>query len=77
MLVLGVTGDVGAGKSTVSQIWKSLGATIIDADALAHEAGKTPQCFVGQVSVGEPRSFWKWPYKSVGGASIAFRYDGV
>jgi dephospho-CoA kinase len=40
MLVLGVTGDVGAGKSTVSQIWKSLGATIIDADALAHEAWK-------------------------------------
>ncbi len=40
MLVLGVTGDVGAGKSTVSRIWKSLGASIIDADVLAHEAWK-------------------------------------
>lgn len=37
MLVLGVTGDVGAGKSTVTRIFAESGATIINADLIAHE----------------------------------------
>jgi dephospho-CoA kinase len=37
MLVLGVTGGVGTGKTTVSSVFADLGAEVIDADALAHE----------------------------------------
>jgi dephospho-CoA kinase len=35
-IVLGVTGIFGSGKTTVTRIFKSLGAEIIDADSLAH-----------------------------------------
>jgi len=37
MLVVGVTGGIGAGKSTVSRIMAELGATVLDADAIARE----------------------------------------
>ncbi|PIP19959.1 MAG: dephospho-CoA kinase [Candidatus Omnitrophica bacterium CG08_land_8_20_14_0_20_41_16] len=35
-LIIGVTGIFGSGKSTVSRIFKSYGAKIIDADKIAH-----------------------------------------
>jgi dephospho-CoA kinase len=38
MLVVGLTGGIGAGKSTVAQYFSSLGATVIDADQLARMA---------------------------------------
>ena len=34
MLVVGLTGDVGAGKSTVSSVWASEGAHIVNADLI-------------------------------------------
>ena len=37
MLVIGLTGNFGTGKTTVSQMLAELGATIIDADKLGHE----------------------------------------
>ncbi len=37
MLVIGLTGNFGTGKTTVSQILAGLGAAIIDADKLGHE----------------------------------------
>ena len=40
MLVLGVTGDVGAGKSTVTKIFAEYGASTINADHIAHEMWK-------------------------------------
>jgi len=40
MIIIGVTGNIGSGKSTVCQILAQLGATIIDADKLAHETYK-------------------------------------
>lgn len=36
MLIVGLTGGIGAGKSTASQRFASLGATLIDVDALGH-----------------------------------------
>ena len=38
MLVIGLTGGIGTGKSEVSRILRELGATIIDADRVGHEA---------------------------------------
>lgn len=38
MLKVGLTGNVGAGKSTVARVWRGLGATVIDADELARRA---------------------------------------
>ena len=40
MLVIGLTGGIGTGKSEVSRILRELGATIIDADRVGHEAYK-------------------------------------
>jgi dephospho-CoA kinase len=37
MLVIGLTGNFGTGKTTVSQILAELGAVIIDADKLGHD----------------------------------------
>ncbi len=40
MVVIGVTGSIGSGKSTVCQILAKLGTAIIDADKLAQETYK-------------------------------------
>jgi len=37
MLVIGITGSFGTGKSTVAKIFASLGVKIIDADKIAHK----------------------------------------
>lgn len=37
MFLVGLTGGIAAGKSTVADLWQSLGADIIDADELARE----------------------------------------
>ena len=38
MLLIGLTGNIASGKSTVAQMFAERGATIIDADELAREA---------------------------------------
>ena len=38
MFLVGLTGGIAAGKSTVASLWESLGASIVDADVLAREA---------------------------------------
>ncbi len=40
MKVIGLTGGIGSGKSTVSQFLAELGAAIVDADKAGHEAFK-------------------------------------
>ncbi len=37
MKIIGLTGGIGSGKSTVAQFFKELGATIIDADDISHQ----------------------------------------
>ncbi|MDR1514319.1 MAG: dephospho-CoA kinase [Synergistaceae bacterium] len=43
MLTVAVTGDVGAGKSHLVNIWASLGASVIDADAAAKAQWSRPE----------------------------------
>jgi len=43
MKVIGLTGGIGSGKSTVSRFLVELGAVIIDADKLGHEALRNPE----------------------------------
>lgn len=43
MLVVGLTGDVGAGKSSAARIWKGLGAMVIDADRVAKDLWEDPE----------------------------------
>lgn len=38
MLKVGLTGNIAAGKSTVAEVWRSMGATVVDADDLARRA---------------------------------------
>jgi dephospho-CoA kinase len=38
MLSVALTGNIGAGKSTVAELFRHWGATVIDADRLVHEA---------------------------------------
>ena len=38
MLVIGLTGGIGTGKSEISRILRELGATVVDADRVGHEA---------------------------------------
>jgi dephospho-CoA kinase len=38
LLLIGITGNIGTGKSTVASMLASLGAEVIDADKVAHEA---------------------------------------
>ena len=38
MLIVALTGGIASGKSTVAEMFKSLGAPLIDSDLLAHQA---------------------------------------
>lgn len=42
MFVLGITGGIGTGKSTVASICRAAGLPVIDADAIAHEITDHP-----------------------------------
>jgi len=42
LFVVGLTGDIGAGKSTLIKIWHGLGAHVLDADAAAKRMWQNP-----------------------------------
>jgi len=46
MLTIGLTGGIGAGKSEVARVLERLGAVVVNADRLGHEAYRSgTQCF--------------------------------
>ena len=40
MLIIGLTGGIATGKSTVSQHFRSKGVTVVDCDEIAHKIAK-------------------------------------
>lgn len=44
MRVIGLTGQSGAGKSTVSAIWRKMGIPVLDCDLFAREIVESPEC---------------------------------
>ncbi len=50
MKVIGLTGGIGAGKSTVSDFLRQKGCRIIDADRIAHEITETGSPVLGQIA---------------------------
>ena len=43
MSIIGLTGDVGAGKSTLCSVWREMGARVIDADTVARSMWDRPE----------------------------------
>ena len=49
MFLIGLTGGIAAGKSTVARVWERLGAIHVDADELAREVVETGSTGLAQV----------------------------
>jgi dephospho-CoA kinase len=49
-VVVGLTGGIGSGKSTVARMLRELGATVIDADAIVHELQARGQPMVAELA---------------------------
>ena len=43
MPILGLTGDVGAGKSTLCRVWREMGAAVCDSDTIARSMWALPE----------------------------------
>ena len=50
MLVSAVTGDVGAGKSTLTAFWREAGASVVDADEIVRMLWSRPEIITAAVS---------------------------
>jgi dephospho-CoA kinase len=50
MILVGLTGGIGSGKSTVSQLLRDLGAVVIDADAIVHELQQPGQPLLAELA---------------------------
>jgi dephospho-CoA kinase len=48
--LVGLTGGIGSGKSTVSEMFRALGATVIDADQVAREVVRPGEPALGEIA---------------------------
>ena len=57
MIVVGLTGAIGSGKSTVARMLARRGAVVIDADTIVHELQRpAPRCSTSSPSDSAARS---------------------
>src|SRR4051812_46207740 len=59
MLLVGLTGNIGSGKSAVAQLLSERGATIIDADVLARRAVEVGTPVFRAIAERWARRFWR------------------
>jgi dephospho-CoA kinase len=50
MILVGLTGGIGSGQSTVSSMLRNLGAVVIDADAIVHELQQPGQPLLAELA---------------------------
>src|SRR2546425_9561545 len=74
MKVIGLTGGGGSGESTVAEMLRELGATVIDADQAAHEgyAPGAPGFEAGGGGVGPHRRRGGAPHRPKPGGAVVY-----
>jgi dephospho-CoA kinase len=55
--IIGLTGQTGAGKSTVSELFRARGLAVINCDRISHELSQTEQRFIADLALEFPSSF--------------------
>ena len=72
VFLVGLTGGIAAGKSTVASLWASLGATVIDADVLAREVVEPNSVGFAEVAREFPKAITNCELDRKALASIVF-----
>ena len=72
VFLVGLTGGIAAGKSTVASLWASLGATVIDADVLAREVVEPNSVGFAEVASEFPKAIINGELDRKALASIVF-----
>lgn len=73
MKIIGLTGGIGSGKSTVSSYFKELGIPVFDADAVSRAAvRKGSDCLADIVAFSARTACWKWGTEPALGCAAGF-----
>ena len=66
--VIGLTGGIGSGKSTVADLFSHLGVTVVDTDRIAHELTGAEGAAMPEIIVRQaPATFRHWSIGSGNG----------